>query len=136
MGWEGVCISPLGKVQNRPLQMPAHLFISGDGHLWDTSCPFVILIASRGFYAADLICWDTTASTRFDGIPKPTPFAGVLDSVLTAVNVGMPMNSPCKLTSAPPLLPGLMGASISIALAIVFPPNAFTLRFIPLIIPS
>ncbi len=98
--------------------------------------PFVILIASQGFYAADLISWDTTASTRFDGIAKPTPFAGVLDSVLTAVNVGMPMNSPCKLTRAPPLLPGLMGASVWMALEIVVPADSVTLRFSALIMPS
>ena len=31
---------------------------------------------------------------------------------LTAASVGMPMTCPDRLTSAPPLLPGLMGALV------------------------
>src|SRR5258706_619528 len=50
--------------------------------------------------------------TTLDGMAKPSPLAGVLDSVLTAPNVGMPTSCPCKLMRAPPLLPGLMGASV------------------------
>src|SRR5579859_5635445 len=43
---------------------------------------------------------------------KLSPLAAVLDSVLTAVRVGIPTSCPCKLIKAPPLLPGLMAASV------------------------
>lgn len=40
-----------------------------------------------------MIC-DTMDFTRFDGMAKPTPLAGVLNSGSMAVGVGMPMRLP------------------------------------------
>src|SRR5438034_4899696 len=66
---------------------------------------------------------------------KLTPLAAVLDSVFTAVNVGMPISCPCKLTRAPPLLPGFTAASVWMALEIVVPVDSVTLLFRALTIP-
>src|SRR5438874_13117484 len=55
--------------------------------------------------------------TRLDGMANPTPLAGVLNSGSMAVSVGMPTTLPCKSTSAPPLLPGLIDASLFLLLA-------------------
>lgn len=38
------------------------------------------------------------------------PLAAAPEVGSTAASVGMPINSPCALTNAPPLLPGLIGA--------------------------
>ena len=47
---------------------------------------------------------------------KPMPWAWAPLSGLAAASVGMPITCPEALTSAPPLLPGLMGALVWIAL--------------------
>src|SRR5712692_7737100 len=79
--------------------------------------------------------WLTTVATRFDGMAKPTPLAGVFDSVLMAASVGMPTSSPCKSIRAPPLLPGLMAASVWTAWEMVAPVDSVTLRFSALTMP-
>src|SRR5258708_28534269 len=56
--------------------------------------------------------WDTTGPTRLEGMAKPTPSAGVLNSGSTEPSVGIPIRLPCKSTNAPPLLPGVIGASV------------------------
>src|ERR1039458_4506457 len=53
--------------------------------------------------------------TVLEGIPKPMPGAGAPVSEVAAASVGTPMTCPDRLTSAPPLLPGLIGALIWIA---------------------
>src|SRR5437667_411035 len=45
-------------------------------------------------------CWIiccTAVCTTLDGMAKPNPLAGVLDSVLTAPNVGIPTSCPCTV---------------------------------------
>jgi hypothetical protein len=53
--------------------------------------------------------------SQLEGIAKPMPGAGAPFSELAAASVGIPMHCPDRLTSAPPLLPGLIGALIWIA---------------------
>ena len=79
--------------------------------------------------------WDVMDWTRFDGMAKPTPLAGVLNSGSMADRVGIPIRLPCISTSAPPLLPGLIGASVWIALGMTAPFCSFTLRPRALIMP-
>src|SRR5215469_18212004 len=59
-------------------------------------------------------------SARSDGIAKPRPMLPPLDSPdsdgTDAPADGTPTNSPAQLTSAPPLLPGLIAASVCTAL--------------------
>src|SRR6266705_2670171 len=62
--------------------------------------PLVPLLNSYSYYCCKICC--TTVCTRFEGIAKLTPFAAVFDSVLTAVNVGIPMSCPCKLIKCAP----------------------------------
>ena len=50
-----------------------------------------------------------TALTMFDGIAKPMP---MLPPLPEKIAVGTPTSWPCRLTSAPPELPGLIGASV------------------------
>src|SRR6266487_4242319 len=95
--------------------------------------PLVPLLTGSSYYCCKICC--TTVCTRFEGIAKLTPFAAVFDSVLTAVNVGIPMSCPCKLIKAPPLFPGFTAASVWIALETVVPVDSATLRLSALTIP-
>lgn len=42
------------------------------------------------------------------GMAKPMPFTWALSCGLASARAGMPVTSPADLTSAPPLLPGLI----------------------------
>src|SRR5712691_10898180 len=107
---------------------------------WSVNYPF---LSHRGDSKTDnsqapLYCWRiccTTVFTTLDGIAKLTPLAVVLVSVLTAPRVGMPMSCPCKLTRAPPLLPGFKAASVWMALERVVPADSVTLRLRALTMP-
>ena len=63
------------------------------------------------------------------GIAKPMPGAAPPPaSGSVAASVGMPMTSPDRLTSAPPLLPGLIAAEVWMAPVIVAPGEPALLR--------
>src|SRR5690348_10249807 len=57
-----------------------------------------------------------TRRARYEGMAKPRPILPPLASPeldgTVAPAVGMPTNGPAQLTIAPPLLPGLMAASV------------------------
>src|ERR1700740_2411934 len=56
--------------------------------------------------------WLAIARAVSDEMAKPMPAACAPPPGLAAARVGMPMTCPDMLTSAPPLLPGLMGALV------------------------
>ncbi len=66
--------------------------------------------------------WSATVRTMDDGMAKPMPAAASpFRPGSDAARVGIPMTSPSRSTSAPPLLPGLMAAEVWIMLGMVAP---------------
>ena len=65
----------------------------------------------------------------FDGMAKPMPEAGAPPKAgFDAPSVGMPMTRPLMSTSAPPLLPGLIGALVWIRLGSEMPLPSWPVR--------
>jgi hypothetical protein len=61
----------------------------------------------------NLAIWPARSLTVLDGIAKPMPGAAPPPSCgLVAASVGMPTTWLWRSTSAPPLLPGLIGALV------------------------
>src|SRR3954469_2148598 len=74
--------------------------------------------------------------TVFDEIANPIPSAAApLNSGSVAASVGMPMTAPVASTSAPPLLPGLIGALVWITAGRATPPPSLTVRLVALTMP-
>src|SRR5215471_8765386 len=63
----------------------------------------------------DLMICPAMSRARLEGMAKPMPCAWPPPCALTAASVGMPITWPVAVTSAPPLLPGLIGALVWIA---------------------
>src|SRR5579875_1877750 len=68
-------------------------------------------------------------------IAKPIPGAAPPICGSVAASVGIPTTCPCKLTSAPPLLPGLIGALVWITSGSTTPLGSETVRPSALMIP-
>ena len=79
------------------------------------------------------ISWGTTRDTVSTGIAKPTP---VLLPLLVKMAVFRPMSWPELSSSGPPLLPGLMAASVWMPPLIRLPTALCTLRSSPLTTPE
>ena len=72
-----------------------------------------------------LLIWSTIGSTSSIGIAKPRPIdpASPSDELAVRIEELMPTTLPLRSTSAPPLLPGLIAASVWIAGYVVLLPS-------------
>ena len=74
---------------------------------------------------------DDLARDRADGVARDgeaDPGAAPPSSGSEAASVGMPITAPVRSTSAPPLLPGLIGALVWITAGSATPPPSGTVR--------
>src|SRR3954451_2962257 len=79
--------------------------------------------------------WPAIDRTVLLAIAKPIPEAAPPSSGSVAASVGMPMTAPSESTSAPPLLPGLIGALVWITAGSATPPPSGTVRLVELTTP-
>ncbi|MNV28792.1 hypothetical protein D3C71_1199950 [compost metagenome] len=59
-----------------------------------------------------LTSWSTTSRARLEGMARPRPMLPAMLPCGLKLAVLMPTSWPCRLTSAPPELPGLIEASV------------------------
>ena len=84
------------------------------GQIWPRLAEMRAPIAARWELVTfpDVMSCRAMSRARLEGIANPIPCACAPLCGLAAARVGMPITSPAEFTSAPPLLPGLMAASV------------------------
>lgn len=102
--WRATLTSP-----TRVIRSPARTPAASAGLRWCTASTTLPLTTSPCHVCSSLstdISRETTSSTRSIGMANPMPCAPARTATL------MPITSPLMLSSGPPLLPGLMLASV------------------------